>query len=435
MATKKPKKERRHDSIRIPNATLYKAGSIQGLKGNSCRLYLSYKDPEGVQRKKTRTYKSDTPTLTRDEAIDALKAWGMQLEAELQGKAYQPTAPTVSEYMGAYIEGRAHKIERRTVAEYKSLTNRFIDPALGAYQIDQLQPDLVQKWVNDCAKDYAPRTVRKALVLLRSAMKQAIERDLIAKDPTRTVEAPKVPTTNPNALGASERAKVLRFVAIEPADPMNMAVSMALLMGMRRGEICALRWRNVDLDAQTLEIREALGRDDTATGSEHWYIKEPKTGGSRRTLYIPDALIDPLRERLGAAKGEAAKFRADYLDYFVVGFADGSPMNGDQLTTKWRATAKALNLVGTQGKTPTFHDLRHTFATAAITNQSADIKTVSSMMGHSNAAMTLNIYASADPEAKRKASQSIAEQMQREVMEQSKGTEALQQIADLEGQQ
>lgn len=419
MATKKNRKERRHDSIRIPNTVIYKAGSIQSLKGNSCRLYLSYKDAEGIQRKKTRTYKSTEPVLTRDEAVAALKEWGQKVDAEARGEHGGSRALTVSEYLAAYIDGRSHKIERRTIAEYKSLTSRLIEPTLGACPIDELQPLTVQNWVNACAKQYAPRTVRKALVLLRSAMKQAVERDLLIKDPTRTVEAPKVPTTNPNALTQEERAKVLRFIAIDPTEPMNIAVSMALLMGMRRGEICALRWRNVDLEAHTLDIVEALGRDDTAKGSEHWYIKEPKTGGSRRTLYIPDNLIEPLRARLEQAKSDALQFKSDYADYFVIGFPDGSPMNGDQVTTKWRSTVKALNLMGNQGKPPTFHDLRHTFATAAITNQVADVRTVSSMMGHANPAMTLKIYTSADPEAKRRASQDIAHQMLNEAKQQA----------------
>jgi hypothetical protein len=69
-----------------------------------------------------------------------------------------------------------------------------------------------------------------------------------------------------------------------------------------------------------------------------------------------------------------------------------------------------MGLVGTQGRVPTFHDLRHTFATYAIA-EGVDVKTVSSILGHSNAAMTLNIYASADPESKRAAAETIDEVM------------------------
>ena len=99
---------------------------------------------------------------------------------------------------------------------------------------------------------------------------------------------------------------------------------------------------------------------------------------------------------------------------YVIGGADGSFMQPHYLSNRWRRTADALELVGTEGKRPTFHDLRHTFATAAIAH-GVDVKSVSSMMGHANAAMTMNTYASADPDAKRRASDAVARAIETEV--------------------
>lgn len=100
-------------------------------------------------------------------------------------------------------------------------------------------------------------------------------------------------------------------------------------------------------------------------------------------------------------------------DLFVLGRIDGTYMNPHTLWREWKAIAKSLGLVGTEGKTPVFHDLRHTFATVAI-KSGADVKSVSSILGHANTAMTLNIYASEDPEAKRRtmerATQALAEE-------------------------
>ena len=76
------------------------------------------------------------------------------------------------------------------------------------------------------------------------------------------------------------------------------------------------------------------------------------------------------------------------------------------LSKGWKSIADSMGLVGTQGRRPTFHDLRHTFATYAI-SEGIDVKTVSSILGHSSAAMTLNIYASADPSSKRAAVETI----------------------------
>ena len=82
-------------------------------------------------------------------------------------------------------------------------------------------------------------------------------------------------------------------------------------------------------------------------------------------------------------------------------------MHPHHLWRQWSALAKSLGLKGRDGKPPAFHDLRHTFATAAIA-AGTDIKSVSSILGHANAAMTLNIYAAADAQAKRKAMESIS---------------------------
>lgn len=416
--------KKRRSPITIPNATVYKTGSVQAIQGNTCRLFLSYKDEEtGKWKSKNKTYRSENEKLTRKEATNALLVWAAELEEDLQTAA-AAKKPTVAEYMRFYIDGRANKIERRTISEYDSLLKVHIAPKLGSYQIDELNPDIVQKWVNDCAKTHAPRTVRKALVLLRSAMQQAVDRDTLIKNPCRTVEAPKVPHVNPNALDEKGRAKVLQFIAIDPTSAANMGYSLALLMGMRQGEICGLKWRYVDLDNKTLDIVEALSHDNNATGANHWYTKEPKTASSRRTLSIPDQLIEPLKARLAEARESAFSFGMDYRDFYVIGFADGSPMNGNMLSTRWRTTATALELVGIQGERPTFHDLRHTWATKAVAD-GTDIKTVSSVLGHTNAAMTLNIYASADPAAKKQAAQNVANSMFAEAQKHAKDGEVL----------
>ena len=99
-------------------------------------------------------------------------------------------------------------------------------------------------------------------------------------------------------------------------------------------------------------------------------------------------------------------------DLYVLGKVDGSNLAPHALWEAWKVIAASLGLVGTQGKAPTFHDLRHTFATAAI-SEGVDVKSVSSILGHPNAAMTLNIYASADPDAKRRAAETVSEAMER----------------------
>lgn len=422
-------KTRRSKSIKFRGAKKYTSGTVQGRKGKTCRLYLRYVGTDGKPHNKTKKYTTDAERLSADEAEDELARWQAQLEQELadqeeaerRAKA-EAAIPTVANYMREYIDSKAAKqeIERRTVSDYNSLLNTFIAPHLGAYRINELTPDIVDAWVNKCVETHAPRTVRKALVLLRSAMQLAVDRDKLTKDPTRTVKAPKVAKVNPNALDAMGRAKALQHIELElqhpTENPAFTGYALALLMGMRQGEICGLKWRYVDLEHGTLKIREALGHDNDAKGADHWYTKEPKSETSRRDLDIPEQLITPLKKLKAKAIEDALKQGADFNDFYVIGFADGSPMNGDMLSTRWRKTASSLGLKGTQGKRPTFHDLRHTFATASITS-GKDVKTVSSILGHYDASMTLNIYASADPNAKKAAMQGTADSMYQEAKE------------------
>ena len=89
---------------------------------------------------------------------------------------------------------------------------------------------------------------------------------------------------------------------------------------------------------------------------------------------------------------------------FVCGRPDGTYVDPNVLSRQWKELAQVIGIKGTRGKVPTFHDLRHTFASTAIT-AGVDVKTVSSILGHANAAMTLNVYATADPEAKKRAAE------------------------------
>lgn len=405
-------KEKRRSSIVIPGASIYKKGSIQDLKGNSCRLYLNYHvttvDKNGAETKKrkqkTRTYRiAASKKLTRGEAIEELYRWARELEGKEVSADSEGT--TVTQYMRSYIDEKTGSIERRTASDYEEILKNRIGPLIGDRHIGDLDGAAVQDWVNALSERYAPTTVRKALVLLRSAMQLAVERDILAKDPTRSVSAPKLEQKNPNSLDEDGIACAVRIINANPSKAENVGYALALYLALRAEEICGLRWRHVDLKRKTLRIEVVLGR---AEGPARWYLKMPKNKASRRLLDIPDVLIEPLESRLKKAKEDAASFGLDYRDYFVVGHADGSFMTSELLSRNWSTLSKNSQLIGLQGKYATLHDLRHTWATQAVLNN-MDIKTISAILGHSNAAMTLNIYASSDPRAKKKATAEMAD--------------------------
>ena len=175
---------------------------------------------------------------------------------------------------------------------------------------------------------------------------------------------------------------------------------------MRRGELLALRWRNVDFEQRILHVKASIG-----FGENGHYEKEPKNGGSRRSIPMPDEVVGILTRRLTSARAECFKAGVPFeQSMFVLGGPDGEFMAPERLSRHWAVTVRQLGLVGSEGEPPKFHDLRHTFATAAIL-AGTDIKSVSSLLGHANAAMTLNIYTGVNPQAKRTAMDAVAATM------------------------
>lgn len=149
--------------------------------------------------------------------------------------------------------------------------------------------------------------------------------------------------------------------------------------------------------SRKIRVSHALTR---ANGT--FALSTPKTRSSARTIPYGDELARVLEARARAMHGERESMGLDWDEgLFVVGNAVTSAWKSPMaLGQEWRAFVRVAKLVGSQGEAPRFHDLRHTFATMAI-GSGLDVKTVSAILGHSNAAMTLNVYADALADSKK----------------------------------
>ena len=400
----------------------FATASVKKYGKDKWRAQFPYKDDGGKWKSTSRKLETTGRDKGNSKRIyNAAVAEAEAIRVKLNEDAKREQAPahemTVAEYIEAFIAERAQSVTPTTVSGYKQLLNSVVRPALGDIALTDLAPAQVAAWLTSERErgKYSAVTMRKAFMLLKSAMKQATEREELPKDPTRTVKAPKTDEGKPNALDERGRGRVAAFIEIEPADPVSIAIRLALFCGLRRGEICGLRWRNVDIEGQTVSISESIGAastDDLKGNASNLdysgrYIKAPKNKKSARTVSCPASVAKALKARRAAmaeqCMGAGIPFSSDM---FVCGDIEGKPLHPHQLYRRWTATAEALGLLGTQGRAVTFHDLRHTYATTAIAH-GIDVKTVSESMGHTNAAMTLNRYASADPDAARRASETI----------------------------
>lgn len=370
-------------------------------KGRDVWVYrLAYYAENGTRKATSKAFKPDE-VKTSAQAKRAARAWRETLISEARaGAESDGTAPTIAEYMREVVDGSGANDSSKL--GYRPYMRR-IESRFGSMALQDLTAEDVGAWQADMRiEGLAPNTIRHAHALLSHVMNMALQDGYVPRNvcKMRAAKAPKKPYQEPNTLTADERGRLLAYLSEADPSPVNTAAALALLAGLRRGELCGLRWKDTDLDGATVKIRTAVGKRAGGT-----YEKAPKTGASIRTVPLPDRALDALRKRLEAMRSEAGAFAPVdsfcWPDLFVLGKPDGSYCNPDVLGHEWAALRKFLNLKGTQ-RPPTLHDLRHTYITWLVTD-GADVKTVASLAGHSDVAHTLNIYAAADPNAQRAA--------------------------------
>lgn len=241
------------------------------------------------------------------------------------------------------------------------------------------------------ASGRAPSTVKKRLVVMRKALDEAVERKLVDSNPFSGVERPKSRRNQPNYLPVEERERLKAKIASQNGR-IYVAAAIALYCGLREAEICALRRSDIDLESGIGWVRRSIGRSG---GS--FYVKEPKNGRTRDF---------PLPEPLSVVIGRWVDVNSIQGDSYLLSCGPDFT-NPVVLGRLWSTLCEVEGFRGVLGKAPSFHDLRHTYATVAIAS-GVDVKTVSSVLGHSSAAMTLDVYAVADPVAKRMSADVLA---------------------------
>lgn len=392
--------------------THYTSASVRKRKGKGWQGILKYKDEDGNWKSK---YKSFPDVELKRDATAALEEWHQEEETAWQESRgdVRVLASTVAEYVEHHIATleKTGSAAKSTTTGYRFMLAHIKADPIGKVSIDNLTAEDAERWIgNMLSSGKSAATVRKAFNVLHVAVRHAVEVHRLPYDPLSAVKRPKLPKKEPNALDAMQRARLVSYLDATGCSPVNVAISLALYTGMREGEVCGLRWSDVDFKTRTLHVRRTIAHDGSRT-----YVKEPKTARSMRNIPIDQSLADLLAERKSTVSAECttAGIKPSGDMYVVGSIGDGvtyAYMDPHYLWQSWKAIAKSLDLKGTQGKVPTFHDLRHTYATAAIAN-GADVKSVQGLLGHASAKTTLDIYAGNDDDAMRRAAESTAAAM------------------------
>lgn len=343
--------------------------------------------------------------MTARAAEKELSEWHRK-EEEIASRRQDLTTATVAVYFENWLTylKDIDVLESSTLNTYRDVATRIIS-YLGDYRLVDLTSKQIQLWEAQMKADgYSTVTILGAHRQLKQLLNYALENADIAQNPMVRMRAPKKIARRPNYLDRDGRDRLTDYLTQAHHTNLTIAVYLALYTGMRRGEVCGLRWGDVDFQHNVIWVKQAIG-----TGRGGTYIKATKTD-KVRDIPIPPTLSVILRQWKHAYMDQCDEFDIPWSkQLYVTGDVDSSYYNPHTLTKEWKALAKMLNLIGSEGRRVTYHDLRHTYATATLIDGGVDVKTVSSILGHADATMTLNVYASSDGKAKQAALDRIEE--------------------------
>lgn len=339
---------------------------------------------------------------TKSQAERALQQWREKMEKESDAGA--GAEKTVPQFVAAYIAlretrpvGRHAVIEESTALDYRKKAT-MLEPTFTNVRMGDVTSAMIEDWEDKLFdSDKSATTVHKAHALLAMVFKYARSRRIITENPFEFIDAPATEKRGEAESLTREDMQLvtMRLEGMIPT-PVVVAAYIALHAGLRCGEVCALRWRDVDFEGGSITVRKAIGY--RAGGA---YEKDrTKTGVTRVVDFDTDHMGDVLWARHELMFRDAAP--VDDSDYFVLGGADGSFARPTTISRQWTALAREWGLTSNAGNKANFHLLRHSFVTAQLM-AGTDIKTVASNAGHASAYMTANTYASAQREGKRDA--------------------------------
>jgi integrase len=313
---------------------------------------------------------------SRREAQERLRAGLAAADAGIKPIANKLT---LNAWLDEWLETTvAARCRPSTARSYRDVARRYIRPAIGKKSLAKLTPeDVTRMLVGLTARgDLSPTTVRYVYVVLRVAMGRALKSGRVTRNVATLVDPPTRATFELAPLSAVQVAAFRTAIAGHRLEALFLT---ALGLGARQGELLALRWADVDLEAGTVTIRATL---DPLSGE----LGEPKTEHSRRTLRLPlPVAIVMRRHRVEQAAVRAQAKRWDSRG-FVFTTSTGRPLSSQNVT---RDLHTALATAGLPRQR--FHDLRHAFATLQL-EAGADVFEVSRALGHASIATTANTY-------------------------------------------
>ena len=389
------------------------AASVQSKKG---RLYAV------MQVKKDGTSKPVWRALGLPEGANktkvnkAFREVVAQYEQEFweeQERGGRPPADIpVYDYLVSYLKRVEPELQKNTIVSYRSMTNgkirRYFQrrPQL---TVGNLKPQDIQDFYQSLFADgVVANTVIHYHALLRRAFQQAFKEERIDANPFDRVGRPKKNKFHGENYTQEE---LLALLHLAKGDVIYPAILLAGAMGLRRSEALGVRWSRIDWEKRTVLLDTKIVEYRENGKKQVEPVEEMKNKSSRRTLPLPDPVVEMLQvqkeHREVYRKMFQGSYNAQYLDYVCVNQL-GELLRPSYVTDHFRELLEKYGLRHIR-----FHDLRHTFASLLI-NQDVPLINVSNFLGHSDLSTTANIYAHLDKASKQASAAVISDILQGE---------------------
>jgi integrase len=327
--------------------------------------------PDG-KRNRLYFFVHGTPAYTEKWMADKIK--------EIERDGYKrPSKMTVAEYMTQWYEFKqTANLSPKTLEGYELYIRLHVTPRIGGLRIEELEPLHIQRFYSDLREKLSPTSIERIHQMLHNALKQAVKWQILPTNPAAMVEKPKRTKYQAETLQLEDYG---RFIERVEKSPARDVILFSLHTSMRRGEVLALRWQDIDFASGMVYVRKNLVR---VNGKN--IVKDTKTTRSSRPIMLTEHALDMLY-RLSVEKRSEFVFCRD----------DGSLRD---LTTTGNQCKRVVTALGLDGIR--LHDLRHTHATWLL-QQGVHPKIVQERLGHSTIRTTLDIYSHVIPSMQREA--------------------------------
>lgn len=362
-------------------------GSVTRRNGQWCYRY-SY-DDNG-----TRRFKSSQGHATKDLAQRALV---VEL-VKIHQNATVDSTDTVAQYLTAWLDrlAKSGTVKHTTVVARTGHLNRYVIPRIGQIQLNKLKPqhvaalyaDLVNAGRINNAKSsgLSAKSVRDIGSTLVKALNDAIKFELLNRNVAKGVELPRYEKPDITPYDESQVRQLLEH-ANRTGDYFAPIWRLLIVSGMRRGELCGLKWSNVDMVDGTITISETRLNVDGQI-----IVESPKTRQSRRTVSLDSGTIGELAKFHNLQDDAKIRLGSWHSDYVLTDL-DGQPVNPERVSRLFKRACANAGL-----PVPRLHDTRHTAVTLGISS-GVPIHVVAGRVGHANVTTTLNTYSHFLPRA------------------------------------